>query len=160
MLNTPRLLLKIPIDSECLVLKKLWQNEQTRRFLGGTLEDHLIEEKLAALKKHWELHKFGQWIVYENISDQVIGLCGLHHSDDGIELSYMFFPEFWGKGYANEAAKAAIKHGFDTLKTSKIIAITQAENKKSINLLKKIGMRHACNFMRYGAEQSLYEITQ
>ncbi len=59
------------------------------------------------------MHQFGQLAVYEKGSNKLIGLCGLHHSDDGIEISYMFFPEFWGKGFAREAILASVDYGFN-----------------------------------------------
>ena len=52
---------------------------------------------------------------------KIIGLCGLHHAEDSVELSYMFFSTFWKKGFAREAATACIDYGFNTLKINKII---------------------------------------
>ena len=97
-------------------------------------------------------------MVFEKISKEIIGLCGLHHSEDGIELSYMIFPQFWKKGFAREAVKASIDYGFNIQKLNKIIAITQAANIKSCQLLKIIGMKHIKDFERFNATQSLFEM--
>jgi ribosomal-protein-alanine N-acetyltransferase len=157
-IETLRLVLTWPSNEAILALKNLWRNEKVRKFLGGIIADEIINQKINELQNHWELHKFGLWVVCEKISNQAIGVCGLHYSEDGIEISYMFFPEFWGKGFASEAVVASIIYGFNTLKIECIIAITQTENTKSCQLLKSIGMRYMSNFMRFNASQSLFEL--
>lgn len=158
MIETPRLLLSRPSKRDMSSLKSLWRDKKVRQFLGGIISNDMIKLKLLDLQSHWDSYKFGQWIVFEKTLKEIIGLCGLHHSDDGIELSYMFFPHFWGKGYAYEATTASLEYGFYTLKIDKIIAITQSKNIKSCQLLKKVGMQHIKNFERFNADQRLFEI--
>jgi len=93
-------------------------------------------------------------------STQIIGLCGLHHSDEGIEISYMFFPAFWGRGRATEAASTSLNHGFRLLGFDRIVAITQEANHASCRLLEKVGMHHIHNLCRWNATQCVYELTQ
>ncbi|KTC87361.1 GNAT family N-acetyltransferase [Legionella drozanskii] len=157
-IESTRLLLTKPTNKDVPILENLWRNEAVRKFLGGTLTDEIIHQRIADLQNHWELYNFGLLVVFEKFSQQIMGLCGLHHSDDGIEISYMFFPDFWEKGFASEAVKACVAYGFNVLKIERIIAITQLENTKSCRLLNKIGMRHISNFMRFNAIQSVYEL--
>ena len=131
-----------------------------RQFLGGTISNEIIDEKIVLLQKHWEQYGFGQCSVIDKKYKQVIGMCGIYHSDDGLELSYMFFPNSWGKGLAKEAALGSLGYGFNKLKLEKIIAITQEANKGSCNLLEKIGMHPISKFRRFDAAQLLYEITK
>lgn len=159
MIETTRLRLCRPTNPDILTLENLWRDEKVREFLGGVVADIIIQQKLIELQHHWELHQFGQWAVFEKNSNKLIGLCGLHYSGDGIEISYMFFPQFWGKGFAREAISASLDHGFNVLKIETIIAITQAANIKSCQLLNKIGMKHIHNFERFNATQSLFELT-
>jgi ribosomal-protein-alanine N-acetyltransferase len=105
-IETARLFLTKPTDNDFIILENLWRNEQVRKFLGGTLDDEMINHRIADLREHWQRHNFGQLVVYEKASNLIIGLCGLHNSDDGIEISYMFFPESWGKSFASEAVKS------------------------------------------------------
>jgi len=95
-------------------------DEKVRHYLGGVISNEEIDEKFNHFKDHWIRHGFGLWSVIDEKSNEVIGLCGLHHSDDGIELSYMFFPSSWGRGLAREAAQASIEFGFNTLKLVKL----------------------------------------
>src|SRR5258708_22948561 len=117
-----------PTAVDALILRNLWRNERVRQFLGGVISEEVIEGKIASLQQHWDKHGFGQWTIYEKDSGQIIGLCGLHHSDEGIEISYMFFPAFWGRGRATEAASTSLNHGFRLLGFDRIVAITQEAN--------------------------------
>jgi len=159
MIETTRLCLCRPTNQDISTLENLWRDKKVREFLGGVIADDIIQQKMVALKNHWDLYQFGQWTVFEKSSKELVGLCGLHHSDDGIEISYMFFPQFWGKGFASEAVLKSVDHGFNTLKLETIIAITQAANTKSCQLLNKIGMKHVHNFERFNAIQCLFELT-
>ena len=159
-IQTPRLHLCYPTEQISRDLENLWRDKTVRRFLGGVVEDDVIKQKIVGLQSHWERYRFGQWGVIERSSKRIIGLCGLHHSDDGIELSYMLFPEFWGKGLAYEAVSNCVDYAFNILSINIIIAITQEANTKSCQLLKKIGMKPIKNFERFNARQSLFQITK
>jgi [ribosomal protein S5]-alanine N-acetyltransferase len=58
------------------------------------------------------------------------------------ELGYWIGVPYWGQGYATEAARAMVKHGFETLGLHRIFASHVARNTASAGVLKKIGMRH------------------
>lgn len=157
MIETPRLFLCRPSNQDATTLANLWRGEQVREFLGGVVADDVIEQKMIELQHHWDMHQFGQWAVFEKNAKKLMGLCGLHYSEDGLEISYMFFPQFWGKGYAREAILASVNYGFNALNIDTIIAITQAANLKSCQLLHAVGMKHINNFERCNAIQSLFE---
>ena len=158
MIETPRLLLCRPTNDDMLIIENLWRDEKVRQFLGGIISDDLIKQKVVELQNHWDLYQFGQYVVFDKTAEKIIGLCGLHHSEDGIELSCMFFSEFWKKGFAREALAVCIDYGFNTLKLNEVIAITQEANIKSCQLLQMIGMEHIKNFERFNAYQCLFTI--
>ncbi|CAM2773341.1 GNAT family N-acetyltransferase [Legionella worsleiensis] len=158
--ETTHLQLHRPTAADALLLRALWQDKQVRQFLGGVVSNELIDEKIVSLQRHWDQHGFGQWSVIDKKQEQVIGICGLHHSEDGIELSYMFFPASWGKGLAKEATCANLDYGFNQLNLDKVIAITQEANTNSCCLLESIGMRAIDRFRRFDTVQLLYEITK
>ncbi|HAU0368130.1 TPA: GNAT family N-acetyltransferase [Legionella pneumophila] len=157
-IETIRLLLRRPETSDIFALQFLWRNEIVRKYLGGVIEYKLIEEKIKSIQNHWDEHGFGLCAVAAKNSKEVLGLCGLHHSNDGVEISYMFNPEWWGKGIAREAIVATIEYGFNNLKIKKIIAITQDSNQRSCSLLERVGMQCSRKFQRFNAQQCLYEL--
>ena len=158
MIETARLFLCPPSDSNIIKLENLWRSAEVRKYLGGVLHRDAARKKTAELQRHWYSYGFGQWMILKRTSLEVIGVCGLHYSEDGLELSYMFYPQFWRQGFAQEAANASISHGFETLEEQKIISITQKVNASSMRLLENIGMIHVNDFYRFDALQCLFEI--
>ncbi len=102
MIETARLRLCRPTNQDTLMLENLWRDDQVREFLGGVVADDIIQQKLIDLQHHWDLHQFGQWAVFEKSSNKLIGLCGLHHSDDGIEISYIQAHHFPSPGFFDD----------------------------------------------------------
>lgn len=56
------------------------------------------------------------------------------------EIGYFLLPEFWGKGYATELASTMMEFGFNNLNLHKVSARCNANNLKSENIMKKLGM--------------------
>ena len=75
---------------------------------------------------------------------QLCGGVGLRIDKDHshAELGYWIGVPYWGRGYATEAARAAVDYGFGTLKLRRIYASCVTQNAASGRVLQKIGMRH------------------
>lgn len=159
-LETSHLLLYAPAESEFLILRNLWKDEKVRKCLGGVISNEQIDKKISAIQKHWHTYQFGIFAVKDKQTERLIGLGGLHHSKDGIELSYMFFPEWWGQGLAFEAAKATLDYGFHNLQFERVVAITQDGNKRSCKMLERLGMKCIEKIVRFGERQRVYSITK
>jgi ribosomal-protein-alanine N-acetyltransferase len=56
-------------------------------------------------------------------------------------LFWALFPEHWGHGYATEAAAAMIGYAFGQLRLRRIVATTEHDNTRSINVMRRLGMR-------------------
>jgi RimJ/RimL family protein N-acetyltransferase len=77
-------------------------------------------------------------------TQQVIGSCGIRmamaHAQKA-ELGYELHPDYWGQGYATEAARSLLAFGFETLHLQHVWAQCIAENTASIRVLERLGMR-------------------
>ena len=84
---------------------------------------------------------FGVWAVVEKASGKLVGSCGLGYFDDRPELGlgYWFDPEYWGRGYATEAARACVAYAFNELKAPELASLTDRRNKASQRVLEKAG---------------------
>jgi RimJ/RimL family protein N-acetyltransferase len=84
---------------------------------------------------------FGLFQVRLTASDEPIGMCGLLKREtlDDVDLGYAFLPEFWGHGYAREAAAAVMHYARNKLRLARIVAITGRGNGASQKLLEKLG---------------------
>jgi RimJ/RimL family protein N-acetyltransferase len=64
------------------------------------------------------------------------------HANHHAELGYWIGVPYWGHGYATEAARALVQHGFEALNLTRIYAFHFKHNPASGRVLQKIGMRH------------------
>ena len=58
-----------------------------------------------------------------------------------VEIGWQFLPEFWGKGYATEAAQAFLQHGFQQHSLQEIVAFAVHSNMASTAVMERIGMK-------------------
>jgi RimJ/RimL family protein N-acetyltransferase len=80
--------------------------------------------------------------VEESASGRVIGACDLSLIERGVvDLGYMLGLSDWGKGYATEIALALVDAAFFDLRAERIISTVDVNNRASIHVLEKIGMR-------------------
>jgi [ribosomal protein S5]-alanine N-acetyltransferase len=91
----------------------------------------------------YEKFGFGLWHVSRREDGVAMGMCGLLRRDTlpDVDVGYAFFPEFWGKGYAFEAAEAAMRQAAGRFGLRRVIAIVSVGNEPSIRVLEKLGMR-------------------
>lgn len=73
------------------------------------------------------------------------------------DLGYRFIPEYWGQGYATEAAGVWMENAKDRLKVEKIYAITDQQNATSQNVLAKLGFITKQNFVYQGLDHLWFE---
>ena len=82
--------------------------------------------------------------VVVRAEDRLIGRCGLGIGDPDDEqavLWYTLHPEYWGHGYATEAARALVSFGFRELGLHRIWADSDPDNIASVRVLEKLGLR-------------------
>ncbi|CAG9613503.1 Putative ribosomal N-acetyltransferase YdaF [Bacillus rhizoplanae] len=76
---------------------------------------------------------------------KIIGTCGFigydknHHK---AELAYALSRNYWGQGFATEAAMEFIHYGFETLQLNRIEAGCHASNVQSERVMKRLGMQY------------------
>jgi RimJ/RimL family protein N-acetyltransferase len=86
-----------------------------------------------------------QFAVVVRESGQLMGNCGVRKESAEAQIADMGYeldPNYWGKGYATEAATAVLNFGFAELKVHRIGANAVAENTASLRVLDKIGMQY------------------
>src|SRR5579883_297792 len=159
-LETERLLLLRPTREDIGPLSQLWRDEQTQRFLGGVRTPEHAKETAAGVLQSWELYGVGMWVVWTRSRCERIGLCGLGLFEGEPELAYKYFPQFWGHGYATEAARTCVACAFDVLQLERLVGVTQEANLASQHVLEKIGMHHVRDLWKWDAPQRYYELSR
>jgi RimJ/RimL family protein N-acetyltransferase len=91
----------------------------------------------------YEKNGFGLDLVILKETGESIGICGLIKRDtlEDVDIGYAFLPKFWRKGYAVESALAVLEYGQQVHGLKRIVAITLEENKGSVRVLERIGLK-------------------
>jgi RimJ/RimL family protein N-acetyltransferase len=91
---------------------------------------------------------FGLWAVQELSTGEFIGFTGLIHQTfeasftPAFEIGYRLARQAWGRGYATEAAKEAVRYGFAQAGLAEIVSMTAVGNVRSQAVMRKLGMTH------------------
>ncbi len=117
----------------------------TARFItadGKPVTDELIGWRNAAIMAgHWMLHGFGMFVVEEKSTGKFVGRVGPWFPPGwpGFEVGWGIARDFRGKGYAGEAARAAIGWSFATFELDRIIHCIDRENTASQAVARRLG---------------------
>ncbi len=88
---------------------------------------------------------WGLWAVEVAGGAPFAGMVGLHRVNPAlpcapaVEVGWRLHPDHWGHGYASEAARASLEHGFAT-GLDEIVAFTTTRNTRSQAVMERIGM--------------------
>jgi RimJ/RimL family protein N-acetyltransferase len=95
----------------------------------------------AIIAGHWALHGFGMFVVEENSTGKFVGRVGpwFPSGYPGFEIGWGIAREYRGKGYAVEAARAAIDWAFATFELDRIIHCIDRENIASQAVARRLG---------------------
>ena len=143
-LDTERLLLR-PTDAEDLDgWAELMGDPATARFIGGVQPRAACWRGMMTMAGSWACHGFGMFSVIEKASGRWIGRIGPWQPEGwpGTEVGWGLVKAACGKGYAQEAATAAIDWAFDILGWSEVIHCIDLENIPSIRLAERLGSTH------------------
>jgi RimJ/RimL family protein N-acetyltransferase len=145
-LETERLVLRrMSVDDAEFELRLL--NEPSfLRFIGDRGVRTLEDARAYILKGPVDMYErlgFGLYLAELKEEGVPIGICGLVKRDflADVDIGFAFLPEFWGQGYASEAASAVMEYAKGALGLKRIVAITNPDNQSSIRLLEKLGFR-------------------
>ena len=61
------------------------------------------------------------------------------------EIGWRLDKDYWGKGYATEAARACLKFAFEVLQVAEVYSFTAVSNKKSWSVMQRLGMQDTGN---------------
>ena len=161
-IETERLLLRRFRPDDLDELAKLFADPDVMRYVGNgqPIDRNEAERALRSIINHWERHGFGRWAVVDKQSNEFIGFGGLRSLFDTPEVVYHFSKENWGKGLATELARASLRFGFEDRGFDRIVAVAKPENRASIHVMQKLGMRFEMKTSYYNIEVVQYEITR
>jgi ribosomal-protein-alanine N-acetyltransferase len=146
-LETSRLCLRRLKLADADLMLAVWNDPAFIEHVGDrgiyTIEQAQDTLTSGALKLYGQ-YGYGPFRVALRENDQAIGTCGLFrregHADP--DIGWSILPEFCGKGYAYEAARAVQKYAWDEVGLTRLVAYVSAQNIPSIGLARKLGLRY------------------
>jgi RimJ/RimL family protein N-acetyltransferase len=147
-IRTDRLLLRPWQPADLAPFAALNADARVCEFLPRPLSREESDAMAARIEAHFEQHGFGLWAVEICSLGAFAGYVGLSrpsfeaHFTPCVEIGWRLAFEHWGRGYATEGARAALKSGFEELGLDEIVSFTVPENVRSRHVMEKIGMTH------------------
>lgn len=121
----------------------------------------VIDRRLVRDRADWDEFGFGPWVLRERESGDFVGRAGLAwitiEGDPMVELPWAVLPERQGRGYATEAALAAVRTARD-LELDRVVSLTLRDNRASLRVMEKAGLTKVDEVEHFGLPHLLFEL--
>jgi ribosomal-protein-alanine N-acetyltransferase len=146
--RTDRLLLRTwrPEDREPFA--QMNADPEVTEFLVSPMTREESDALVDRIETGFAAHGFGLWAVEEITTGTFIGFTGLAyqtfpaHFTPAVEVGYRLAKHAWGKGLATEAAREAVRYGFEQAGLPEIVSMTAVHNARSRAVMTRLGMTH------------------
>ena len=155
MIETYRLLLRLPEAADAQALLEIHMDPEvleqglvTLTAPPGGIE--VARRNIDRILRHWKHYNYGQWSVVDRATGLVIGCVGFFHREEHAEteLGWIIRRSCWSKGFATEAARAAIDWAWQATPIDHIVSLIRPDDARSMRVAEKSGQR----FEREGIE--------
>ncbi len=146
-LETPRLLLRQWQPSDLEPFAKLNADPMVMEHFPATRTLEETKAFVERIKETFDSRGYGLFATELQKTGAFIGFVGLmpaqfeSHFTPCVEVGWRLAKEYWGRGYAPEAARRVLKFGFELIKLDEILSWTATSNTNSMRVMEKIGMR-------------------
>lgn len=149
-LTSKRLILRQWHKSDLPCFAKLNNDPKVMAFFPNQLKETQSNQLAERLASGIDEKEWGFWALELAQTGDFIGFVGINSIDETsnvpnaplVEIGWRIASEYWGKGYAPEAAQLALSYAFETLKLNDVYSFTSLLNKPSQRVMQKIGMRN------------------
>lgn len=147
-IRTKRLILRPWSEEDFEPFAQMNSDPRVMEYFPSILNHQESDDLAKRLSAKLEEQGWGLWAVSVPGLSDFIGFIGLSepsfnaHFTPAIEVGWRLAFDFWGQGYATEGALEVLKYGFENLNLSQIVSFTAAQNHRSIEVMKRIGLHH------------------
>ncbi len=151
-LSTLRLNLRKWIDSDTQPFIEMNKDAEVMKYFPSTLTEAETLKMIERINLGFEKNGFGLFAVENKLTKEFIGFTGFAiptfeaFFTPCVEIGWRLKKEFWGQGFATEAAAACLQYGFADLGFDKIVSFTSVLNTNSEKVMKRIGMKYVADF--------------
>lgn len=149
--RTDRLLLRPWREDDLEPFAALNADPAVMEHFAKPLERAESDAFVARIRAHFAREGFGFWAVEAPGIAPLVGMVGLArpafeaHFTPCVEIGWRLARDYWGRGYATEAARAALGYGFEQLGLGEIVAFTATGNVRSRAVMERIGMARSAD---------------
>jgi RimJ/RimL family protein N-acetyltransferase len=144
--TTDRLLLREWRHDDRGPFAEMNADPRVTEFLSKPLDRADSDAFVDRIVSHWAADGHGLWAVERREDARFIGFVGLAAPSfeaaftPCVEVGWRLAPHAWGHGYATEAAREALRFGFDEVGLSEIVSFTVPANVRSRAVMERLGM--------------------
>lgn len=165
-LTTERLLLREPQTRDFTAYAEHMCDAEATQYMGGALDRRAAWRAFLVGAGSWIVTGSGWWTLEERVTGAIIGTVGAFFReanidrgrDADLELGWVVFRPFAKRGFAREAAGAALAWSLARHDPARVIAHISKENVASIAVSRALGMAHVGEVDFYGEPTELYAI--
>ena len=145
-IETPRLRLRHWRDEDLAPFAALNADPRVMRHYPARLDRSESDAQAGRIRAYMAEQGIGLWAVSVRGGAGFIGFVGLSRPrfetrfTPCVEVGWRLAHEHWGCGYATEAARAALAHGFGPLGLDEVVAMAVPANRRSLAVMRRLGM--------------------
>ncbi|RSD28430.1 GNAT family N-acetyltransferase [Mesobacillus subterraneus] len=159
---TERLVLRLFQKADAEAVTRMCNNYNIYKNTLYLPYPYSVDDALAWIERHLDHFLADQsyeFAITDKKSGEVYGAIALSNNQKFKhgELAYWVGEEYWGKGYATEAARAVVEFAFQEKKLHKVFARHFASNPASGKVLQKLGMKKEGLLIDHVIKEGQYE---
>lgn len=147
-IETPRLILRRWREEDVLPMAAINADPEVMRWIadGRPLSEADSRRFTTLVEQRWDEEGFGLFAVEVRATGELAGFTGLAVPRflpevlPAVEVGWRLARTFWGRGYATEAAREAVRFGFEDCGLDRLVSIAQIGNTASERVMDKLGM--------------------
>jgi RimJ/RimL family protein N-acetyltransferase len=144
-IRTGRLLLRRWRGADRVPFAALNADPAVMEHMQGLMTRERSDAFADRIEAHWASHGWGLWAVEVIGGTPFVGYVGLWPADyvvpGMVEVGWRLAREHWGRGYATEAGREAIRFGFTDVGLDEVVSFTVPQNERSWRVMERIGLR-------------------
>lgn len=146
-LLTDRLVLRRWEDGDLAPFAALNGDPETMRYFPEPLTRAASDDLVRRIEAGFERRGMGHWAVELAGTGTFVGAVGLSEVEPAmpfapaVEVGWRLVRRHWGRGYATEAGRAALRHAFEDRGLEEVVSFTAAVNRPSQAVMERLGMR-------------------
>ena len=148
MLETERLILRRFREGDRDAFAAMNADPAVMEHFPATLSREQSDALIDRTEDMWRRDGFSFAAMERRSDGSFLGMAGIARVDfdapfcPNVEIGWRLPISYWGRGYASEAARAWLRHGFDELGLDEIVSFTATKNLRSQAVMQRIGMHH------------------